>query len=68
MSKKVIAKAFQSKPLYKEMLTELLKLQPRFSAEPILARTGKGYLKSKGVAELQKTKHSLAEKNYSQKL
>ncbi len=43
-------------PLFKELLAEGLRIQHRFAAEPIYARTGKGYLKSEGVEELQKIK------------
>jgi len=34
-------------------------MQHRFLAEPVLARTGKGYLKSEGVTTLQRIKASL---------
>ena len=34
-------------------------MQHRFLAEPVLARTGKGYLKSEGVATLQRIKAGL---------
>jgi hypothetical protein len=43
-------------PLFKELMAEGLAMQDRFSAEPVYARTGKGYLKSAGVHELQKAK------------
>lgn len=43
-------------PLFKELMAEGLAMQDRFSAEPVYARTGKGYLKSAGVDELQKAK------------
>lgn len=36
-----------------------LRMQHRFVAEPVLARTGKGYLKSEGVDTLQRIKASL---------
>jgi hypothetical protein len=36
-----------------------LRIQDRFAAEPVLARTGKGYLKSEGVATLQRIKANL---------
>ena len=39
-------------PLFQDLMEEGLKMQDRFSAEPIYAKTGKGYLKSKGVKEL----------------
>lgn len=43
-------------PLFRELMAEGLAMQDRFSAEPVYARTGKGYLKSTGVEELQLVK------------
>jgi len=43
----------------KEAVKQGLRMQPRFLAEPVLARTGKGYLKSEGVTTLQRIKASL---------
>ncbi len=43
----------------KEAVKQGLRMQHRFLAEPILARTGKGYMKSEGVATLQRIKASL---------
>ena len=43
-------------PLFRELMAEGLAMQDRFSAEPVYAKTGKGHLKSAGVAELQKLK------------
>lgn len=43
-------------PLFKELVAEGLRIQHRFSAEPIYAKTGKGYLKSEGVEELARIK------------
>ena len=34
-------------------MAEALAIQDRFSAEPVYAKTGKGYLKSVGVSEIQ---------------
>jgi len=36
-------------PLFQELVAEGLRIQHRFSAEPVYAKTGKGYLKSEGV-------------------
>ncbi len=47
---------FQDDPLAQEVLREGLEIQDRFLAEPIYAKTGKGYLKSVGVAELAELK------------
>jgi hypothetical protein len=50
--------AVESKFL-KEAVKQGLRMQHRFLAEPVLARTGKGYLKSEGVTTLQRIKSSL---------
>jgi len=50
--------AIENDPLLKEVMREILTIQPRFPAEPVLAITGKGFLKSEGVSELQKIKVS----------
>ena len=43
-------------------LREALRIQDRFVAEPLFAKTGRGYLKSEGVSTLQKIKSSLKRK------
>jgi hypothetical protein len=43
-------------PLLLEMMRDALAMQDRFAAEPVYSKTGTGYLKSAGVAELQKIK------------
>jgi len=43
-------------PLFLELMEEGLAIQDQFSAEPVYARTGKGYLKPTGVEELAKIK------------
>ncbi len=45
----------QSKRL-KRLMKDALRIQDRFAAEPVLARTGKGFLKSEGVGTLQRIK------------
>lgn len=50
-----------SKPdpaLLQELLEVGLEMQDRFAAEPVYAKTGKGYLKSAGVEELKQIKAS----------
>lgn len=47
---------FENDPLFLEVMAEALAIQDRFSAEPVYAKTGKGYLKSVGVSEIQKAK------------
>jgi hypothetical protein len=51
-------KSFQDDPLFLEVMAEALAIQNRFAAEPIYARTGKGFLKSAGVEELQSLKNA----------
>lgn len=48
--------SFENNPLAQAILREGLKFQDRFSDEPVYARTGKGHLKSAGVAELAEAK------------
>lgn len=43
-------------PLFRELMAEGLAMQDRFKAEPVFAKTGRGFLKSAGVAELQRLK------------
>jgi hypothetical protein len=45
-------------PLFQELMAEGLAMQDRFAAEPVYAKTGKGYLKSVGVEELKKIKQA----------
>jgi hypothetical protein len=49
--------------LINELLEIGLEMQDRFSAEPIYAKTGKGFLKSAGVDELKKIKAAQPQKN-----
>ena len=46
-------------PVFRRVLEDALDIQERFSAEPIYARTGIGYLKSAGVAEIKAVKEQL---------
>ncbi len=50
-------------PLFQELMAEGLAMQERFAAEPVYARTGKGFLKSEGVAELQRLKAAENQRN-----
>jgi hypothetical protein len=62
MDKKTQApEAFANDPLFLEVMAEALAIQDRFSAEPVYAKTGKGYLKSVGVEELQALKKAKSE-------
>jgi hypothetical protein len=47
-----------SSPLFQELMAEGLAMQDRFAAEPVYAKTGKGYLKSAGVEELKQIKQA----------
>ncbi len=54
-----VKKDYANDPLFLEVMHEALSIQDRFAAEPIYAKTGKGYLKSVGVAELADLKKQL---------
>lgn len=43
-------------PIFQRVMADALAIQHRFAAEPVYAKTGKGYLKSEGVEELQRIK------------
>ncbi len=43
-------------PVFRRVMEDALAIQDRFAAEPVYAKTGKGQLKSAGVAELQRLK------------
>jgi len=43
-------------------MKEALRIQDRFLAEPIFAKTGRGYLKSEGVEVIGKIKSNLRRK------
>ena len=43
----------------RRIMKDALRIQDRFAAEPVLARTGKGYLRSEGVGTLQRIKAGL---------
>jgi hypothetical protein len=43
-------------PIFRRVLEDALAIQDRFSAEPVYARTGKGYLKPTGVEEVRAAK------------
>jgi hypothetical protein len=49
----------EQRKFLRRVIKDGLRIQHRFSAEPVLARTGKGYLKSEGVATLQRIKANL---------
>lgn len=46
-------------PVFRRVLADALAIQDRFAAEPVYAKTGKGYLKSVGVSEIEAAKRVL---------
>jgi hypothetical protein len=48
--------SFENNPLAQAILREGRLIQDRFAAEPVYAKTGKGYLKSVGVGEIAEAK------------
>lgn len=53
---------FENNPLAQAILREGLAIQDRFSAAPVYAKTGKGYLKSVGVEEIAEAKKATRKK------
>lgn len=53
-----LAEKYANDPLFLEVMAEALSIQDRFAAEPVYAKTGKGYLKSAGVEELKRLKEA----------
>jgi hypothetical protein len=43
-------------------MKDALRIQDRFVPEPVFAKTGRGYLKSEGVATLHKIKSSVRQR------
>ena len=43
-------------PAFQRVQADALAIQERFAAEPVYAKTGKGFLKSVGVEELKEIK------------
>lgn len=46
-------------PMFQQLMAEGLAIQDRFSAEPVYARTGKGYQKPTGVEEIRAAKEMI---------
>lgn len=44
-------------------MRDALRIQDRFVPEPLFAKTGRGYLKSEGIATLKKIKANLRRKS-----
>jgi hypothetical protein len=47
---------FSENAAFLRVMADALSIQERFSAEPVYAKTGKGFLKSAGTSELKKIK------------
>ena len=54
--------ASQAQKNLQAAMREALRIQDRFVAEPLFAKTGRGYLKSEGVSTLDKIKANLRRK------
>jgi hypothetical protein len=54
-----MATATQVQKNLQAAMREALRIQDRFVAEPLFAKTGRGYLKSEGVSTLQRIKSNL---------
>lgn len=52
-------------PVFQRVMADALAIQDRFAAEPVYARTGKGQLRSAGVAELERIKAARRKQNPS---
>jgi hypothetical protein len=57
-----MATVTQVKKNLQAALREALRIQDRFVAEPLFARTGRGYLKAEGIATIGKIKVNLRRK------
>ena len=57
-----MAAASQVQKNLQAAMREALRIQDRFVAEPLFARTGRGHLKTEGVSTLSKIKANLRRK------
>ena len=57
-----MATASQVQKNLQAAMREALRIQDRFVAEPLFARTGRGHLKSEGVSTVSKIKANLRRK------
>jgi len=62
-----MATATKAQKNLQAVLHDALRIQDRFVAEPLFALTGKGHLKSEGVATLQRIKSNLRRKSSKSK-
>lgn len=56
-----VPREFENDALAQAILREGLAIQDRFAAEPVYARTGKGYLRSVGVEEIARVKEEASQ-------
>ncbi len=54
--KPAIPEQFANDPLFLAVMNDALAIQDRFAAEPVYAKTGKGFLRSAGVEEIKQAK------------
>ena len=57
-----MATATQAQKNLQAAMHEALRIQDRFEAEPLFAKTGRGHLKSEGVSAINKIKSNLRRK------
>ena len=57
-----MATATQVQKNLQAAMREALRIQDRFVAEPLFAKTGRGYLKTEGVSTISKIKANLRRK------
>jgi hypothetical protein len=57
-----MAAATQAQKNLRAAMREALRIQDRFVAEPLFAKTGRGYLKSEGVSTISRIKTGLRRK------
>jgi hypothetical protein len=62
-----MAAASQVQKNMQAAMRDALRIQDRFVAEPLFAKTGRGYLKSEGFSTLQKIKSSLRKSTHKSK-
>jgi hypothetical protein len=61
----LMADSVQVQKNLRAAMKEALQIQDRFVAEPVFARTGRGYLRSEGVSTIHKIKSNLRRKSSS---
>jgi hypothetical protein len=60
-----MATASQVQKNLQAAMREALRIQDRFVAEPLFAKTGRGHLKSEGISTISKIKANLSRKKAS---